>query len=251
MAAGAVAGMSEFWKFLGDGLKALAAIPVSFFLAICIAGLLVLYLPPIPGLGLDAVRMKAGPWVGLITLTTGVLFVVRSLAWTAYNGTKLGLAWLGNRSPRTAPSLRFTLNLHMASAAWGQAKQRDGRVVTQLMLDFFVHNHAGQPMYLRAARLITPHVRLEDTLPGMLTLSHPQGGRTHSQNHPVLPGGEAEGRVVLVQNRALGRPGKFLPVVIGLTDQTGHEYRVKAKLWPMPTQAAAAQPAQPQPSTGS
>jgi hypothetical protein len=233
--------MSDLAKWLGDGLKALAATPVSLFLAVFIVGLLVLYAPPVPGLGLEVVRSKAGPWVGLITVAAGVLFVVRTLAFVAYNGTKLGLAWWDSHAPRTTPSLRFTLNPHMASATWGQAKQRDESIVTQLMLDFFVHNHASKDMYLRAARLISPRVRLQDTLPGLLTLSDPHGGRIHSASHPILPGGEANGRVVLMVRRPLGRHGNFLRVVIGLTDQTGHEYRVTAKLWAMPTPDPTAQ----------
>ena len=108
--------MSDLAKWLGDGLKALAATPVSLFLAVFIVGLLVLYAPPVPGLGLEVVRSKAGPWVGLITVAAGVLFVVRTLAFVAYNGTKLGLAWWDSHAPRTTPSLRLTLNPHMASA---------------------------------------------------------------------------------------------------------------------------------------
>ena len=64
--------MSDLAKWLGDGLKALAATPVSLFLAVFIVGLLVLYAPPVPGLGLEVVRSKAGPWVGLITVAAGV-----------------------------------------------------------------------------------------------------------------------------------------------------------------------------------
>ena len=192
--------MSDVWKWITDGLKALAATPAWLFLAVFIGGLIVLYAPPIPGLGLDVVRAKVGPWVGLITVAGGVLFAARTLAY--------GMVWLRGRAvPTTTPTLRFSLDPHMASAFWGRAAQMDGSTNTQLMLDFFVHSDAAQPMYLRAARLISPHVRTEDTLPGQLILSDPNGGRIFNSKHPILSGGQAEGRVVILLKGALGRLG--------------------------------------------
>jgi hypothetical protein len=233
--------MPDTLKWLGDGLKALVATPVSLFLAVCIVGLVILYAPPVPGLGLQTVRLKAGPWVGLVTLAAGVLFVVRSLAFIAYNGVKIGLAWLDSRAPKTNPSLILTTNPHIASATWGRSKQSDESVVTEIMLDFFAHNQSDQLIYIRSARLIWPRVPLRDTLPVHPIVSAPYDRRTFSPRHPILPGGDAEGRVVLTVRRSLGRQGKMLGAVIGLTDQTGHEYRLKAKLWPMPTQAPPAE----------
>ena len=231
--------MLDLAKHTGDWLRTLVTIPARWFLAFFIIGLIVLYAPPMRGMALETVRSVASPWVGLATVACGVFFVVQIVSAILHAAAKIGAAWLANRTPRTTPSLYLTLNPHVASAHWVQAVQRDGSILTQLMLDFFIHNYADRVMYLRASRLISPKVRSQDTVPGLLTVSEPLGGRAHSPTNPILSGADAEGRLVMFVRRPIGRPGKFLSVVFGVTDQTGHEYRLAVKLWPTPTDGPA------------
>lgn len=223
--------MLEVGKLVIEGLRALASISILLFLAVLIIGLLVLYAPPVPGLGLEAVRSEFGHWTGLVTVSAGVIVVLRSLAWVASQCTNIVGARLNRDRLKTTAALRFTINQNMTTATLIQSIQPDKSIVSQIIVDFLVHNSASADLYLSTARLISPRVPLQDTLAVQLIVSDPRGANNYSAKHPILSGMNANGRLVLMVKRPLGRPGTFLRAVICFTDNTGHEYEITSKLW--------------------
>ncbi len=94
-------------------------------------------------------------------------------------------------------------------------------------------------MRLVSVRLIRPHLSPDLFSTPLMLILDPMLDAVGGVR-AVRPHANAGVRLNLFPRRTLGKPGKFLTVVFGLTDQRGYEYRVKVRLWPLPEAVAAA-----------
>jgi hypothetical protein len=208
----------DFGKFL-DSLKHL---PLTLLAALSAAGLLILFGPHLPSF--DAAR-KWG-WIGPATLLATILFLLR-----------FGEALIESYFRVTAYNPRRTLSLTVHSQInitwWGSGLPANGPL-TQMVANISAYNPSDRPVRITAARLIKPRVPAQEIEPIMFMVTNDQ---THggSRQNSVPPSENASIHMTMMVRRRLGREGKFIHVVVGVTDQNGYEHKVKVRLWPMPT----------------
>lgn len=126
------------------------------------------------------------------------------------------------------PSVHLIAN--NAQSLWGQSRQQDGRITTQLSFRFQAANPADNFIRLSAVRLSKPWTRAP-VLANVLLTSNPNPKiNTFSQANPIAPRAISEVSGVLVFDKAIGRPGKPMTAVIKVSDQFGRWHKVKFRL---------------------
>jgi hypothetical protein len=214
-------GLNLDWSKVLDVLR---GVPVWIAItAVAVTGSLILWLPAVSWLDLGAARKW--PWLAPVTLLAIVALVAQLVAVLAKSTRD---AWMKSRHRW----LVFTVNPQMNTTFWGHHTQPDGSTNTSLHIRAHVLNTGDAAARLVAVRLIRPKLPPEALFPPVWTVSNPGGGHgTHSAQHPILAKHVADVSFTLTAKKPIGRDGKFLPIVIGVTDHTGNEHRLKVKLW--------------------
>ena len=127
-------------------------------------------------------------------------------------------AWLTRRA---ASRRRFHATQYGERHIWGSAQQRDGTVTTQINTDLVIKNLTTEPLHLIRARLVRP--KLGEPITAMIY--------TLDGDAALLPPREAaKVRVFMVMHGSPAAPGECLSAVIAITDDEGHEQRIRMAL---------------------
>lgn len=187
------------------------AVPIWVLTGLAAAGYLVLFLPVTIGI---AFRDQYSGYIWTATLVCSALDV----------------ACIADR-------IIATVRAHMASRAlrvvstsvrrpWAVTPQQDGTVVTQFEIRAAVTNLTWRPVRIVHAFLVRPRPK-NDVLNIVVSLSDE---RTDAMINAVPHYGTATATVFALVRRALGVPGRSLPVTIALIDQFGDRYTVRTQL---------------------
>jgi hypothetical protein len=198
-------------------LSALRGLRVWLLAGLALSGWAVLFLPPFAGIDPQPFRHDWGVWVWIEAIVFSILAVARGAdaaisACIAYRKAKLG-----------SPSLRLVPRL--TQCWWHLAKQKDGRFTSQLSLAVHATNLTDLPVRFVKARLIRPKPKGQ-VFNGEVMLPK-KDSPYHSQEHAVPPHDSLIASVHLIVSGAVGKRAKPLHAIIGITDQFGHEYRLK------------------------
>jgi hypothetical protein len=214
--------MSGALESIGASTKALAVLKdVPLWLLTAIAAFLLLF-PFLPGAG-ALLRAPALSWIGI----AGILFAI------------LAVCRLGNI---LIPAIRamwlreerrtFHLTLNDSQSFWSVAKQPDGSVVTQFVLRFMAKNRTTAPLYLLKSRVIRPKLRSEAMQDLVLVRAIEEnlyGSAGVTGNYIPAAGLLPISVTILIRGKPKQTTGR-LKMVIGVTDESGNETRVKLSL---------------------
>jgi len=207
---------------LGPFLSTLRTLPVWLLAGLALVGYALLFLPSFGGVEIDALRKEWGIlfWIeavafSILALTRSVDAIVR-----AYQAHRL----------RTdeRPALRLVPRLRQCW--WHLAKQKDGSFITQISLDVEATNLTDHPVRIIKARIIRPKPKIFLVHGDVMLPS--KGSPYHSEKHAVPPRDTATASIHLMVRGMLATRGKTLRATIGITDQFGHEYRLKRVVIP-------------------
>jgi hypothetical protein len=146
-------------------------------------------------------------------------------------GTILGLALpvllvftaLKTYSERPAPIL--TLLSQEPYSFCGQCRQKDGRITTQLTLQFQATNLTDGAIMLSGIDLRRPFVRRRAILQKVLMVRRPNGNG-YSPESPVEPHSLTRGLVDIMIARPVGRVGKTIRAVVAVQDHSGNWHKI-------------------------
>ena len=135
------------------------------------------------------------------------------------------------RAARTTAKVQKTFHLTPTPqfCHWSVTKQPDGSVVTQLTADFVVKNQSTAPIGLINARIIKPRTNravLQNTILVRAQNSSEYGIATF--NHRIAVGTALPARVIiLILGNFKQDEKRNLEVTLGISDEDGHEQRVR------------------------
>jgi hypothetical protein len=219
--------MSGALESIGASTKALAVLKdVPLWLLTAVAAFLLVF-PLLPGAG-DLLPPTALSWIRI----AGALFAILAAC-------RLGnilipavrAIWLRREERRT-----FHLTLNDSQSFWSVAKQPDGSVVTQFALRFMAKNRTTAPLYLLKSRVIRPKLRgeaIQDLVLVRAIEENLYGSAEVTGNYIPAAGLLPISVTILIRGKPKQTTGR-LKMVIGVTDESGNETRVKLSLKGMP-----------------
>jgi hypothetical protein len=192
-------------------------LPIWMLSGLAIAGIAVLFVPPLGGIDLTEFRKLWGVWIWIGTLTALALTVTCLIE----AGVTQYLAYRKYRASRRV--LQFVPRLR--ESWWHLAKQQDDTFISQLTLSTEVTNLTGQPVRLVKARLIRPKMKGELVHEDV---SLPMDGSPYHSNAHAVPANRSATAVIhLMVRGTAAAAGRYVHATVGITDQFGVEYRLK------------------------
>jgi hypothetical protein len=218
---GGVTKMSDFTATaLSTLLGVLQKLPIRILSGLMLAGIAVLFVPPIAGVDLTEFRKHWAVWIWIGTLTAGGL----TIAWLVEAGVRQYFAHRKFQAARRV--LTFIPRLH--ESIWNLVKQQDDTFTSQFRLSFDVGNPTQRPLRLVKIRLLRPKMKGEVVNAEILL---PEvGSPFHSNMHAVPPNRSVTATAHIIVRGAAAAAGRRVHATIGVTDQYGVEYRVKGFL---------------------
>ncbi len=205
---------TAFPKFV----EAIKDLPAWLFTAFAVAAGLMLFVPAIN----SELPLSYRPWLVVGFVLFGVLAVFK---WIDVILGVLKSARASAKPPKPFHATPIAQFCH-----WSVSTQADGSSVTQLTADLFVKNQSDAPIGLMAARLVKPSIRGE-VLHDLITVRAQRGtmhGTAFASGYRIAPGTALPARaVVMIRGEPRKAPDKNLPIVLGISDEDGHEVRVR------------------------
>lgn len=181
------------------------------------AGYALLFAPPFAGVKLEAFRHDWGPWIWAEAVAFTVLAFVRAVDLVIGGIT-------GNRQTAKANRALVLTPLHNKNQSWWhEAKQPDGRILSQISVAIQAANLTDAPVQIIKAQLVRPKHEMEQSH----VLLPARGTNLHSGQHPVPARDTVQASLHIMANGAIAKAGKKTRVTLGLTDQFGTEYLLK------------------------
>ena len=207
---------------IGASTKALGVlkdIPLWLLTGVA-AFLLILPFPP----GTSAILSPTAlSWIRI----AGILFAILAVCRLGNVLTLLIRAWWARREERR--TLHLTLD---SQSFWHIAKQPDGSTTTTFTLRFMAKNRTTAPIHLLKARVIRPKMRGE-VIRDRVFVQHPKenisGSAQVSGAHIPASGLLPASASIVIRGTPKQKTGR-LRTVIGVTDESGNETRVKLEL---------------------
>jgi hypothetical protein len=116
-------------------------------------------------------------------------------------------------SERPPPTL--SLLPQEGQSFWGQSRQPDGRITTELELRFQATNLTDGAIMLSAIELRRPFVRRRAVL-----------AKIHDIKRPIEPHSLTYGSAMIIINHPVGRVGKTMRAVVAVQDHAGRWHKI-------------------------
>ncbi len=205
-------------KSMANFMEVVKDLPAWLLTAFAVVAGLLLFVPQING----ELPKDYRPWLVIGFVLFGVLAGVKWI-------TVLVVAWRA-RSAEAKARKTFYATPIAQHCYWSVAKQPDDSLVTQIVADLAVKNQSAAPIGLMRARVIKPRIGGE-VLHDMITVREQHGhmhGTAYVSGYRVPPGTLLPARVVvMIRGKPCRSEGEDLLVVLGISDDDGHEQRVK------------------------
>ena len=203
---------------LAKVVGAVKDLPAWLLTALAVAAGLLLFVPQING----ELPKDYRPWLVVSVVLFSVLAIFK---WISV----LITAWRAGRIEAKARKT-FYMTPIARHCRWSVAEQADGSLVTQIVADFAVKNQSATPIGLMRARIIKPKIRGE-VLSDMITVREQRGqmhGTAYTSDYRIAPETSLPARaMVMVRGKPRNDEGEDLAVVFGISDEDGHEHRVR------------------------
>jgi hypothetical protein len=163
-------------------------------------------------------------WLDYLTLVAWVF----TLALAAAHLIRFAHVYLAGADTR----IKFVIAPVEHQCLWGVSKQVDGTFVTNISGHFLVTNRMTEPLYLMAAKIITPKITGE-VLPGVLTVravDNHMHGTAYVSGH-CIPAGHTlpVATTTLIRGTPNQKDGK-MRAVLEISDTNAHKARVVVSL---------------------
>jgi hypothetical protein len=213
----------------GRLLGVLKNLPLWMFAGIAGASLLVLLVPPLFGIKLDAFRDQYGPWLWVVFAFSGFLTLTRAVD------------LLVEHRIDAKKRLPFHVTPVDNHCRWGVSKQSDGTYVTNLDVHLMVKNKTDHTLSILTAKLLRPRMRgvVAQTPILILNPSTATYGSAHGSGNFIDAHDTAPGHFSALSRGVFGIRGKPLKIVLLVGDDEGNTQRVKLTVQPMPGGFAA------------
>lgn len=225
-----VEGATGFGKFV----EAVKDLPAWLFTAFAVASGILLF---VPAVNLELPKTYR-PWLVVGLVVFGVLAIFKWI------NVLIG-AWRSSRAEAKAHKT-FHMTPIVQHCRWSVAKQADGSMVTQIVAHFAVKNQNTAQVGLMRARVIKPSIKGE-VLHDMITVREQRGpmhGTAYVSDHRIAAGTALPAHaVVMIRGKPRQTEDKDLAVTFGISDEDGHEQRVRVVCKGMPKPRPSDQPA--------
>lgn len=181
-------------------------------------GYALLLAPSFGGVKLETFRHEWGAWIWAETVAFTVLALARTVDLIIGGITSSRKTAKANRALVLTP-------LHNKNQSWWhEAKQPDGRILSQISVAIQAANLTDGPVQIIKVRLVHPKREMEQSH----VLLPARGTNLHSGHHPVPARHTVQASLHIMTNGAIAKVGKKTRVTLGLTDQFGTEYLLKS-----------------------
>ncbi len=208
---------AEGSKFFPKLVETIKDLPAWLYTALAVAAGLMLF---VPGINHEMPK-ETRPWLVGSVVLFGVLATFKWL--------DILIAFVRARHAAAQARKTFHVTVVPQQCRWAVAKQPDDSLMTQIHVAFSVKNISASPVGLTRVRLIKPRLRGE-VLHDMVMIREQQGqmhGTALVSDHRVAAGTSLPGSATL---HIIGRPpeadGEDLKILLGISDEDGHEERV-------------------------
>jgi hypothetical protein len=203
-------------------LANLRNVPLWLLVGLAAASYALLFVAPVSNVNVSAFRNQWGIWFWIAAVAFSALAVAKAADLIAHYARNLRVQRMG-RPLRVVP--------RTGNRRWTLTQQQDGSFVSQLSLDVVVANVTDQPVRVVAARLIGPNPGA-DLMNSVAMLN--EADRVAHTFDAVPARWSATVNLFFLVHRKLAPQGTPLTISVGVTDQFGHEYRVKNLSIPSP-----------------
>jgi hypothetical protein len=193
-------------------------LPLWMFMAFAVASAILLFVPQVN----NDLPADFKPWLILSFVVFGVMSIFK---WIDLIAGAVHSWRVESKASKT-----FHMTPVTQHCWWAVAKQADGSFVTQIVADFSVKNQSTKPVGLMRARIIKPLISGQ-VIHDMITVREQRGrmhGTAYVSDYRIAPGTALPARVMVM---IVGKPRKSenedLEVTFGISDEDGHELKVK------------------------